>query len=103
MKKAPAIAPHGITVPHQVTGTHGERLLPLPPEPGVGSVVLTHGPSGAAWQKTGRDGLWRRMGGGRPKTWDEVTKYRNTWLVYIAPNRDEAERTEVVKEEVDEA
>lgn len=56
-------------------------------EPEPGSVVLTMGEFGTAWQRHFSDGLWHRTGGGKPKDWAEMLRQRNLVLVYDAPVR----------------
>lgn len=56
-------------------------------EPLHGSVVLSGGPHGTAWQRHFSDGLWHRTGGGRGRTWREVMSHRNLVLVYDAAPR----------------
>lgn len=60
-------------------------------EPKVSSVVFTHGVRGVAWQRMGKDGLWYRMGGGRPKTWAELILYRRVVLIHDVGVIDEVE------------
>lgn len=74
-----------------VTDTRGCLLLepnemdePLP-----GSVVLTNGAYGTAWQRYFSDGLWHRVGGGRGRDWAYMLTHRNLVLVYDAPERGE--------------
>lgn len=59
------------------------------PEPEPGSVVLTEGEFGTAWQRHFRDGNWHRSGGGRPITWDKMLTKRNLVVAYDAPKRAE--------------
>ena len=59
-------------------------------EPTQGSVVLTEGPEGTAWQRHFKDGLWHRAGGGRPRKWGDLLIRRNLVVVYRAPVREEA-------------
>lgn len=57
-------------------------------EPEPGSVVLTGGQFGTAWQRQFHDGLWhstRRKGG--PKTWEWMLTRRNLALAYDAEPR----------------
>jgi hypothetical protein len=56
-------------------------------EPLPGSVVLTMGEFGTAWQRHFSDGLWHRTGGGKPKNWEAMLRQRNVVLVYDAPHR----------------
>lgn len=61
----------------------------VPAEPECGSVVLTEGDHGTAWQRYYSDGLWHRMGGGRARTWEWLLDQRRVRLVYDAPAREE--------------
>lgn len=57
-------------------------------EPLPGSVVLTEGRHGTAWQRHFSDGLWHRTGrGGTPRTWESLIDKRNVILVYDAAAR----------------
>lgn len=56
-------------------------------EPALGSVVLTEGSTGTAWQRLFKDGLWHSARGGRPKTWEQMLRMRNMTLVHDAPAR----------------
>lgn len=61
-------------------------------EPEPGSVVLTGGDWGTAWQRQFNDGLWhstRKRGG--PKTWEWLLSRRNVRLAYDAEPRPEFE------------
>lgn len=58
-------------------------------EPEPGSVVLLHGEHGTAWQRQFSDGLWHRVGGGRPRQWESLLANRNVVLVYGAAVRQE--------------
>lgn len=58
-------------------------------EPQPGSVVLTDGEHGNAWQRYASDGLWHR--GKRAIEWWQLTRYRNVLLVHDAPFRDYGE------------
>lgn len=75
----------------QVTDERGNPVLdgddqhePLP-----GSVVLTEGEFGTAWQRYFSDGMWHRVGGGsaRGKGWPYFLTKRNVVLVYDAHER----------------
>lgn len=46
-------------------------LLPTDPEPSHGSVLLSEGPTGTAWQRHHNDGRWHSTSG-RSLTWDEL-------------------------------
>ena len=74
-----------------ITGTAGEVVAPMrfvTDEPHPGSVVLTEGEFGTAWQRFFSDGRWHPVRGGGSKTWDQLVARRNLVLVYDAPERD---------------
>jgi hypothetical protein len=73
----------------RLTDTRGALLLAgkAYAEPFPGSVVLSSGEYGTAWQRYFSDGLWHRVGGGRAKTWEDMLRKRNLVLVYDAPYR----------------
>lgn len=72
----------------QMTDTHGAPLGDeIHHEPNPGSVVLSNGEFGTAWQRHFDDLLWHRSGGGRPITWMELMTKRNIVLVYDASLR----------------
>jgi hypothetical protein len=77
----------GRTVP--LTDTHGRELLPdgYLDQPLKGSVVLTQGRHGTAWQRHFKDGLWHSTRGGKAKTWEQMLDHRNLVLVYDAAER----------------
>lgn len=57
-------------------------------EPHPGSVVLTDGEYGTAWQRHFGDGRWHSTTRGGSKTWAELlTTRRNVLLAYDAPER----------------
>lgn len=56
-------------------------------EPLPGSVLLTEGEFGTAWQRYFNDGLWHRVGGGSGKPWEFFLTKRNVVLVYDAHER----------------
>lgn len=70
-----------------VTDDRGSALLAHNPEPHMGSVVLTNGEYGTAWQRHFVDGLWRSTRGGRAKTWAELCSMRGVVLVYSSTKR----------------
>lgn len=74
-----------------LTDTRGEPLLPesLMAEPLPGSVVLTDGAYGTAWQRFFSDGRWHPTRGGGSKSWEELVQRRNLVLVYEADERPE--------------
>lgn len=76
--------------PDQVTDDRGRFIWDAEDkaEPEPGSVALTGGDWGTAWQRNFSDGLWhstRRKGG--PKTWDWLLTRRNLRLAYDAEPR----------------
>lgn len=78
------------TAPEPITDNLGRFVWASPDtdEPLPGSVVLTGGDWGTAWQRQFFDGLWhstRRRGG--PKTWEWLLGRRNLVLVYDAEPR----------------
>lgn len=71
------------------TDDRGKRLLPDDePEPLPGSVMLTEGMHGTAWQRFFSDGRWHPTRGGGSKSWTELQTKRNLVLVYDAPERE---------------
>lgn len=56
-------------------------------EPLPGSVVLTEGKHGTAWQRFFSDGKWHPTRGGGSRTWEQMLSKRNLVLVYDAPER----------------
>lgn len=75
----------------QVTDDRGTPVLEVDQsfEPLPGSVVLTDGEFGTAWQRYFNDGLWHRVGGGNGhgKPWSFILSKRNVVLVYDAHER----------------
>lgn len=69
--------------PHP-TDTFSSQYTNVPPP---GSVVLTQGEHGTAWQRHFHDGLWHSSRGGRAKGWAEMLAERNLVLVYLAEER----------------
>lgn len=62
-------------------------------EPEPGSVVLTQGQHGTAWQRWFSDGKWHSCHRpGQAKPWSWLLGQRNMFLVYEAPTREERER-----------
>lgn len=55
-------------------------------EPEPGSIVLTNGVHGTAWQRHFTTGKWHSTTG-RASTWSELLAQRNVVLVYDAPVR----------------
>ena len=56
-------------------------------QPPPGSVVLTSGQWGTAWQRYFSDGRWHCTRGEGSRTWAELLRRRNLVLVYEAPVR----------------
>jgi hypothetical protein len=56
-------------------------------EPLPGSVILTEGKHGTAWQRMFVDGQWRSTRGGTARSWTELLAKRNVVLVYDAEQR----------------
>ena len=77
------------TIPQvkQLTNFYGKVVTDDISQPNPGSVVLSGGPHGTAWQRHFKDGKWHRTGGGRGRTWREVMAHRNLVLVYAASER----------------
>lgn len=82
-----------------------DRLIPLtdhrgnllvPPsethEPLPGSILMTDGEHGTAWQRFFSDGRWHPTRGGDSKNWDELMSRRNVLLVYDAEPRADRKR-----------
>ena len=57
-------------------------------EPFPGSILMTEGQYGTAWQRHFVDGLWHSTRGGSPKRWDDIISKRNVVLVYDADERE---------------
>lgn len=73
--------------PIPITDHVGKVLVPGGREPHPGSIVLTNGVWGTAWQRFFSDGMWYPVTGGRPRVWLSLVKQRNLVLVYDAPIR----------------
>jgi hypothetical protein len=56
-------------------------------EPLPGSIIMTEGVHGTAWQRWHCDGLWHRCGSSQKKDWDYLLTKRNVVLVYDADQR----------------
>lgn len=73
----------------KLTNSWGKTLLGedeyFEPEPG--SILLTEGMYGTAWQRMFSDGKWHATRGGTPRSWKQLIKKRNVVLVYDAPKR----------------
>lgn len=72
-----------------MTDDRGHELLPTGylTQPLPGSVVLTHGMHGTAWQRFFSDGKWHPTRGGGSRSWEQMLRQRNMVLVYDAPER----------------
>lgn len=57
-------------------------------EPEPGSILLTEGSHGTAWQRHFTDGKWHSTRGGAAKTWADLIQKRNVVLVYDAAVRE---------------
>lgn len=79
--------PRDLWVP--LTDDKGAPMVPPEglAEPLPGSILLTQGSHGTAWQRYFSDELWHRVGGGRARSWDEMLAERNLVLVYDADVR----------------
>ena len=73
-----------------LTDHAGTILLPADElaQPLCGSIVLTEGNHGTAWQRFFSDGRWHPTRGGGSKTWHEILLKRNVVLVYDAAPRE---------------
>lgn len=73
----------------RMTDDHGDAALPDDEmhEPEPGSVVLTEGTHGTAWQRHFSDGKWHRAGSSQRKNWHDLIQQRNVVLVYDAEER----------------
>lgn len=80
----------------EVTNAHGSIVLAETEitEPEPGSIVLVHGEFGTAWQRQFKDGMWVRVGGGRPRDWHWLLMQPRVHLAYDAPVRPEAVKVE---------
>ena len=68
----------------QITDEYGKPYDRDFPEPPPGSVVMSSGLSGTAWQRRADDGLWYRMKNGGGKTWDHILGLRLVYFVHAA-------------------
>jgi hypothetical protein len=73
----------------QVTDDQGALVLDdeTSYEPLPGSIIMTEGIHGTAWQRWFGDGLWHRTGSSQKKDWDYLLTKRNLVLVYDADER----------------
>lgn len=74
-----------------LTDRNGTPLLPPTDclEPNPGSIIMTDGLWGTAWQLHFSDMRWHPTRGGGSKTWDDLLARRNVVLVYDAEPRPE--------------
>ena len=72
----------------RLTGDRGEKFPEIDPEPEPGSIVLTEGAFGTAWQRHYETGLWHAAGRVKGKPWAYLTERRNLFLAYDAPRRE---------------
>lgn len=74
-----------------ITDYRGRPMLPEDQrfEPLPGSVIMTEGLHGTAWQRFFRDGMWYAMGRAKPQAWEELILKRNVYLIYEARQRDD--------------
>lgn len=72
-----------------ITDHRGTLLLPSDDliEPLPGSILLTEGRWGTAWQRFFSDGRWHPVRGGGSATWETLITRRNVVLVYDADER----------------
>jgi hypothetical protein len=73
-----------------ITDSAGRTLIPADTitEPNHGSVVLSDGAWGHAWQRHS-DGLWYPVRGGKGRPWSYMIQRRSLALVYDAALRPE--------------
>lgn len=74
--------------PIPLTDDRGRLFVPSPTQPEPGSVVLTNGPHGTAWQLFFSDGRWHPTRGGGSKSWTEMLTKTNLVLIYDAEVRE---------------
>lgn len=74
-----------------ITDDQGHTLLDLESlaEPLPGSVVLTEGIHGTAWQLFFSDNRWHPTRGGGSRSWEELLTKRNLVLIYDADDREQ--------------
>lgn len=73
-----------------ITDARGQHLLPTDEqhEPLPGSVALTQGLHGTAWQRFFSDGKWHSVGEVEPpQDWESLLSRRNLVLIYDAERR----------------
>lgn len=84
----------GNSTPVPITDTFGNPVHSRTDhEPEPGSVVLTDGEWGTAWQRHFSDGRWYPTKGGPAKTWAYLCTRRNLVLVYAARRRPNPDNT----------
>lgn len=73
----------------RVTDDQGMLMLDIEDssEPLPGSIIMTEGIHGTAWQRWFGDGLWHRTGSSQKKDWAYLLTKRNVVLVYDADER----------------
>ena len=73
----------------QITNTFGEVTLEDDElyEPPAGSVLLTKGLSGTAWQRHASDGLWHATTHDNPRAWAYFLRQRNVYLIHETGSR----------------
>jgi hypothetical protein len=78
-----------------ITDTYGNLLHPgFTHEEHPGSIVMTDGEWGTAWQRHFSTGRWHPTRGGGSKSWAELLARRNLVLVYSAPPREDGARVD---------
>lgn len=79
---------NGVLVP--LTDDRGKRLLTednFGYEPMPGSIVMTEGQHGTAWQRHFNDEMWHSTVGRQVVRWEQLLERRSVVLVYDAPKR----------------
>lgn len=73
-----------------LTDARGSRMPDIEDtsEPLPGSIIMTEGMHGTAWQRWFTDGLWHRTGSTQKKDWAYLLAKRNVVLVYDADERE---------------
>lgn len=69
----------------RLTDDSGTAVRELNRQPHPGSVVLTSGAHGTAWQRHASDGLWHCTVNGATLSWFMLCRRRNLMLAYDAP------------------
>lgn len=70
-----------------LTDDQGKMIWNDVAEPHPGSVVLTNGIHGTAYQRLFKDGLWHSAVSPVGFTWEDMLGERNLMLAYDAPER----------------